>query len=206
MNSNKFFKPTPLFKEYLILDLVEKQNDITQRELSKEVNASLSMINLYLDRYEEEGYITKKYITSKNVRYIISNKGIERKKVLNIGFLSSAQVIYKEARENVMKFLKEIHNKGLFNIILYGAGEVAEIFLQTINDNNKIPINVVRVIDDDKDKINTKMINVKISSINDILTIKHDAVLITSHPHRKAINKKLIDINYPKDKILHFFK
>ena len=33
--------------------------------------------------------------------------------------------------------------------MLYGAGEVAEIFLQVINSDQSIPINVLAVIDDD---------------------------------------------------------
>ena len=46
MKSAQYFKPTPLYKEYMILDLVEKTPNITQRELSKNIGASVSMINL----------------------------------------------------------------------------------------------------------------------------------------------------------------
>ena len=36
MHDNHFFKPTPLYKEFMILDLIEKDANITQRKLSHE--------------------------------------------------------------------------------------------------------------------------------------------------------------------------
>ena len=67
MKKELYFKPTPLYKEYMILDLVEKNTNITQRELSKNIGASVSMINAYLDEYEEKGFIIRKYISDKKL-------------------------------------------------------------------------------------------------------------------------------------------
>ena len=44
-----FFKPTMLYKEYMILDLIEKNKDITQREISQTVGIAVSMTNDYID-------------------------------------------------------------------------------------------------------------------------------------------------------------
>ncbi|MDY0338207.1 MAG: winged helix-turn-helix domain-containing protein [Acholeplasmataceae bacterium] len=51
MAKENFFKPTMLYKEYMILDLVEKNKDITQREISKTVGIAVSMVNDYIDDY-----------------------------------------------------------------------------------------------------------------------------------------------------------
>ena len=56
MNDNTFFKPTPLYKEFMILDLIEKNKDITQREISETVGVAVSMVNNYLDEYEKKKY------------------------------------------------------------------------------------------------------------------------------------------------------
>lgn len=45
MSNNTFFKPTPLYKEFMILDLIEKNKDITQREISLQIGAAVSMVN-----------------------------------------------------------------------------------------------------------------------------------------------------------------
>ena len=60
LNSNSFFKPTPLYNEFMILDLIEKDSNITQREISKAINIAVSMVNNYLNEYEEEGLIIRK--------------------------------------------------------------------------------------------------------------------------------------------------
>jgi transcriptional regulator with XRE-family HTH domain len=53
MNDNSFFKPTPLYKEFMILDLIEKNKDITQRQMSDHIGVAVSMINQYLDEYKK---------------------------------------------------------------------------------------------------------------------------------------------------------
>ena len=72
---NNFFKPTLLYKEFMILDLIEKDSNITQREISKAINIAVSMVNNYLNEYEEEGLIIRKKYSSKTVKYIITIKG-----------------------------------------------------------------------------------------------------------------------------------
>lgn len=203
--SNNYFNPTPLYKEYMVLDLIDKNSHITQRTMSKELKVAVSMINSYLVKYEEKGLIKRKYISSKNVRYKITRKGIDRKKVLNIGFLSSSQKIYQIAKENIKLFLNQIVARDFKNILLYGAGEVAEILLQTINEDKSIPLNVVGVIDDDFDKINKQLANYMIYSVADIITLDHDGILISSYTNKELIFKKLIHLNYNKNNILQFF-
>ena len=53
LNNNTFFKPTPLYKEFMILDLIEKNKDITQREIAKHLGIAVSLVNAYLDEYEK---------------------------------------------------------------------------------------------------------------------------------------------------------
>ena len=204
--NNTFFNPTPLYKEFVILDLIEKNKNITQRFMSEYLNVSVSMINLYLDKYEKNKFIKRTYINSKKVFYKITKKGIERKKVLNIRYLENAYSIYLGAKNNIDDFLKQIIDKGFEKIMLYGGGEVAEILLQTIYADNSIPLEVVAVIDDDLEKQNTKLLNTSVISNNNIKDFIHDGILISSYVNRKTIYKKLLKINYDEEKILHFFK
>ena len=67
MIENNFFQPTPLYKEYLVLDMIEKRPNITQRVISEALGVSVSMINYYLDEYEKKGYIKRKYHSTKSV-------------------------------------------------------------------------------------------------------------------------------------------
>lgn len=205
MNDFLYFKPTPLYKEFMILDLIEKDSNITQRVMSMELGVAVSMINIYLESYEENEYIKREYLSAKNVLYIITKKGIERKKVLNIGFLHSSQEIYQLAKGNIKSFLNKIISKGFKRILLYGAGEVAEILLNTINNDIAIPLNIVGIIDDDVAKQDNYLVNMMILSLSSIIDIEHDGILISSYTNNAIIYEKLIKQKYDKNKILQFF-
>lgn len=205
MNDNTFFKPTPLYKEFVILDLIEKKEKITQRYMSDYLKVSVSMVNSYLDNYEDRGYISREYINSKIVTYTITNRGIERKKILNFGFLKSSQSIYYLARENINTFLNHIVKSGYKNIVLYGAGEVAEILLRTIKIDKESPLKVIAVIDDDVNKHGNLLLDEKIVSQDILNKIDYDGVLISSYTNQKTIELKLKDKKIGDTQILKFF-
>jgi len=205
MNENLFFKPTIQYRKFLILDSIDKNKDITQRELSKEVGVAVSMINAYLNDYEKEGLIKKNYQSTKTVYYYLTKRGIEKKKVLNIGYLNSSLGVYNKAKKNIIDFLDQIIVKGYKNILLYGAGEVAEILLQTIALNHEFPLNVICVIDDDVEKQGKMIVSKKIESVDIINNIEHDGILISSYTNNKKIIDKLKAKNYDSKKIIQFF-
>jgi len=190
---NFYFKPTIFLKEYLILDLIEKNPHITQREISKSIGSSVSMVNFYIDEFENKGLINKNYLSTKTVEYIITNKGLERRKVLNMGYLNATQVLYNSAKLNIEQFLKQVEEKGFLNVLFYGAGEVCEIMLNTIKSSRNININVVAIIDDDVEKIGNKLVDTPIVSIDDLYKIKHEGILISSFTNNEIIYKKLIN-------------
>jgi len=205
MGDNSFFKPTLLYKEFMILDLIEKDANITQREISKTIGVAVSMVNSYLDEYEQKGYIKRKYLSTKTVEYFVTKKGLERMKVLNIGYLKSSHMIYSSAKNNIITFLNQIVEKGFKNILLYGAGEVAEILLQSIAIDKSVSINVLAVIDDDDKKYTKTIVNTRIIPLTNLIDIKHDGILISSYTNNNVILHNLIDINYDKNKIIQFF-
>lgn len=205
MRDNTYFKPTILCKEYLILNMVEKNPNTTQREISKSIGIAASMVNDYLEKYESKGYVERRHHSTKTVDYIITKSGIERKKILNIEYLNASQQLYNSAKENIDKFLRLIANKGFENILLYGAGEVAEILLSTIKTNHDLNIHALAVIDDDVNKQGQKLVSTLIISRDQIIKSTHEAILISSYTNRKKIRQNLENIHYPPEKILEFF-
>ncbi|MGI6360070.1 MAG: winged helix-turn-helix transcriptional regulator [Acholeplasmatales bacterium] len=196
-----FYKATPLYKELQILDLIEKNKNITQRQMSDVLGSSVAMTNNYLSEIEERGLLEREYISTKEVIYHITDKGKERRKHLSVIYLSQSQKMYDGAKEELLKFVEDIKKKGFKKILLYGAGEVAEIFLNAIKDE----IEVLAVIDDDHDKQGKKLVNKLIISRDEIVSYKYDGILISSYGHQKLINQKIKELNIPKEKIITFF-
>ena len=148
-----FFYPTTLYKEYKLLVSLSKNPKVTQRELSEEVDLSLASVNIYLERFIKDGLIEKIQDGSKNYKYVVTDLGIKKKENLSIGYLKSALKAFNEAKVNCNFFFNKIREKGFKNILFYGAGEVCEMLLLTLNDSKEKDINVLAVIDDDIRKI-----------------------------------------------------
>ena len=109
------------------------------------------------------------------------------------------------SKDNIISFLNQIIEKGFKKILLYGAGEVAEIMLQVMNDDKEIPLEVVAVIDDNKNRVGDKLVNLPIITLNELSKYNHDGIMISSYKHHETIHNNLVKINYPRNKIIHFF-
>ena len=205
MKDNAFFKPTLLYKEFMILDLIEKDAHITQRAMSEELGVAVSMINQYLDTYEDKGYIRRHYISTKTVEYFITKKGIERKKFLNISYLNASQKVYQSAKENIVIFLDSLMESGYKDIYLYGAGEVAEILLQVVSNEKTVSINILGVIDDDQKKQGSNLFGYPIIGFSQVNEKNYDGILISSYGHSETLLNKLLDNKLEKNKIIGFF-
>ncbi len=205
MHNNIFFKPTAFYKEYMILDMIEKNPNITQREMSRTIGIAVSMVNDYVDQYEKDKLIKRKKHSSKTVEYFITKKGTERRKLLNIWYLKSAQMVYQSAANNILEFLKGLIESGNKDILLYPAGEVTEIILKVINESPDFEINVVAIVDDDLNRRNTTLQNKKIITKEDIVNYPHDSILISSYKHHEKLLSNLIALQYPLKKITQFF-
>ncbi|MDY0277007.1 MAG: winged helix-turn-helix transcriptional regulator [Acholeplasma sp.] len=206
MSDNQFFKPTVLYKEYMILDMIEKNPNITQREMSQAIGIAVSMTNFYLDTYEKNKLIIRKKHSTKTVEYFVTKKGSERRKLLNIWYLKSSHNVYLSAKDNITSFLNQIIEKGFKKILLYGAGEVAEIMLQVMNENNQLPLKVIAIVDDNESRQHDMILNIPIINRDNIKNYDHDGILISSYKHHEIIRKNLMEINYPIKQIIEFFE
>ncbi|MFY9450580.1 MAG: winged helix-turn-helix transcriptional regulator [Bacillota bacterium] len=206
MINNLFFKPTQLYKEFILLDLISKNPNITQRTLANYLNVSVSNVNNHIDEYEKKGYLKREYLSSKTVEYLITKKGIERKNLLNLNFLKSSQLILDSAKANIIEFINKLKEKDYKKILFYGAGEVAEIMLHVIRKENPQLIEVAGIIDDDVNKQAGSIEGINIISLDKINEIEHDGILISSYAHREIMYKRLLDLGYSKDNILEFFE
>lgn len=205
MGEYQFFKYTPLFKEFMLLDFIEKDSNITQRALSNIIGSSVSMINTYIEENEKKGYLERVYKSNKNLEYKITKKGIERKRLLNIEYLKSSHSIYLSAKDNIIKFINQIIDKGYKNIFLYGAGEVAEILLSVLDDNKAIPIEILGVIDEDMNKQGKTIFDIPINNIDILDEVDFDGILISSYIHKEKIYNKLVLKGIIKERIFTFF-
>ena len=68
MKFNNYFKPTSLCREYIILDSIDKNKNITQRELSENAGTSVSLINSN-KKFIKNKIVKAVYFSTKTVQY-----------------------------------------------------------------------------------------------------------------------------------------
>lgn len=200
-----FFSPTKTLKEMLLLQHIEENPNTTQKGIARAVGGAPSTVNEYMEDLEERNLLIRDYKSAKVVHYNITPKGIKRKRYLSITYFHELLELYRLAEENIEKFLVGLEDKGYENILIYGAGEVAQTILGILKYRTDKSLKVVALIDDDKDRQNTEMLGYKIISREEIKDYKHDGIVITSYTFEDEIRKKLEEIDYPGDKIERFF-
>lgn len=200
-----FFSPTKTLKEMLLLQHIEENPNTTQKGIARAVGGAPSTVNEYMEDLEERNLLIRDYKSAKVVHYNITPKGIKRKRYLSITYFHELLELYRLAEENIEKFLVGLEDKGYENILIYGAGEVAQTILGILKYRTDKSLKVVALIDDDKDRQDTEMLGYKIISREKIKEYKHDGIVITSYTFEDEIRKKLEEIDYPGDKIERFF-
>ena len=201
----KFFNPTGILKELLLLQYIEKNEDCTQKELSKELDTTPSMINVYIGDLEEKGFLIRDYKSLKVVYYRITPEGIKRKNYLAISHMRELLDLYQVAKNSVEKFLARLESKDYKDILLYGAGEVAETIIGVIRDKELSNLNVIAIVDDDVEKQGKEMLGYKVIPKETINMYKHDAIVITSYRFEEDILAKIIEMGYEMSSIERFF-
>lgn len=201
----KFFSPTSDLKELLLLQHIDKKPDTTQKEIAKAIEAAPSMVNVYIDNLEEKNYLIREYQSAKIVYYKITPGGLKRKNYLAITYLHELLGLYRLAEKNIESFLFKLEDKGYRNILLYGAGEVAETILGVIKGRTDKPLRVLALIDDDIERQGKKLLGYKITSREEIKDYQHDGIVITSYTFEDDIKNRLEEIGYSMDKVTRFF-
>ncbi len=73
--------------EMLILEELEKDSNITQRDLSEKTGLSLGMVNILLKRFIRKGFVKLERLNSKSFRYILTPEGFKEKTKKTIEYM-----------------------------------------------------------------------------------------------------------------------
>jgi len=177
---------------------MDKNNNTTQYELSKKSNIVSSMVNNYMKRFVENGYVEKTG-NNRNTTYNLTSKGKEYKNYLLVSYLSELMDIIKSSEEYLQQTIINIVGKEDCRIMLFGAGETGKICAKILK--NMSSISIVGYIDDDTSKTHKQIEGFQIFTIEDASKIRFDKVLITTFQNIRDIKDRL-SMHIDKSKIL----
>ena len=201
----RFFNPTSDLKILLLLEQIQNSNKITQDKLAHYIHSAPSMINAYIRQLEREGFLVKNKKSKRNVEYLITKKGIDRKNYLLVTYMNELIELYNLTKINIELFVKKLLKRNYKNCIFYGAGETAKVIIKVMKDIPKFDFKLMCLVDDDINKQGEKFEGYDVFNNNKLKKCNIDAVVITSCIFEKEIRNKLKSINYSDKKIISFF-
>jgi len=157
--------------------LEEIDNDLTptQRDLSKKLNISLGLVNLFIKRLGKKGYFKIKAIPKNRVRYILTPKGAAEKSRLTYKYIQFSFDFYKKARRELQKLFNDLMDQGVERIVFWGVSDMAEIAYISLQETD---ISLVAVVDDEK--IGDNFLGFEITNSKMLHSIVFDRIFVTS--------------------------
>ncbi len=133
-------------KAFQVLDSLDNQEILSQRQLANQSGVSLSQANYLLKRFVKAGLV-KIENYRKNPRkigysYHLTPKGIKAKSRVAASFVVAKLKEYNSLQERVAKKLEIIEKKGHFHIIFVGP-KIAKDFVVSIIKENSLKLVLV---------------------------------------------------------------
>jgi len=170
-----------------ILEEIEKDYAPSQRELAKELNISLGLVNSFIKRLVKKGYFKITAIPRNRVKYILTPKGATEKTRLTYNYIQHSYKFYRDARLKLGRHFNDLEAQGVHSIVFYGANDIAEIAYISLQDTS---IDIVAVVDDDK--IGEKFMGTVVKDSSMLDSLSFDKILITSATNSNATLEKIL--------------
>jgi ribosomal protein S25 len=190
-DNRNIFKPSEEMRDLRLLEELEKNPIVSQRELSHRFGIALGVTNACLRRMARKGWIRIRDLNPRRIGYYLTPKGMLEKTRLTIHLISFRVQHYSELKKVIANRLLEMQRDGMQRIVFYGVSdemEVAYITLQGVN------LKLVGIVEDDEKMIPRIIFGYEIEPVSRIQELKPDGILITSLTENKRKREKLESI------------
>jgi DNA-binding MarR family transcriptional regulator len=177
MGSLDLFRPPQEMRELSLLQELEKNPIISQRELSNKFGIALGVTNACLKRMVRRGWIRINEIDRRKVGYYVTQKGLSEKTKLRIHFLSYTFKHYTELKCVFEYKFSEMERQGIRRVAFYGVSDEMEVAYITIQRTN---IALVGIVEDEENWRPVKIFGYELKKLDEITEMAPDAVFITS--------------------------
>ncbi len=132
--------------QYSFLEKLEEGKEITQSDLSRNLEVSIGFMNALIKRFVKKGFVKASQVPYKRFVYYLTPNGFKEKSKLVAEYLDSSLQLFRTIRSE-FNFL--FRNEQNFHYVLYGLSEITEICIISALENNK---EILSIIDDQSEK------------------------------------------------------
>jgi len=175
--SPKIFKPFDETRDLRLLEELEKNPVISQRELSHKFGIALGVTNACLRRMARKGWIRIRDLNRRRIGYYLTPKGLVEKARLTLHLISFRVQHYSELKRIVGKRFLEMQHDGIKRIVFYGVSDEMEVAFVTLQGVN---LKLVGIVEDDEKVIPQFIFGYELEPVSRIKELKPECIFITS--------------------------
>jgi hypothetical protein len=177
MTNLELFKPPQEMRELNLLQELEKNPVISQRELSHKFGIALGLTNACLKRMARRGWIRIAGLNRRQIGYYLTARGFSEKAKLSLHLISWTVQHYASLKEIIGQRFLEMQQAGIETVVFYGMSDEMEIAYVTLQGVN---LKLVGIVEDEKRMKPKEIFGFELRNLGEIDSMKPDGILITS--------------------------
>ena len=194
-NNPDFFKPSEGLRDLRLLEELERNPIISQRELSHKFGIALGVTNACIKRMVRKGWVRIRGFDHRRIGYYLTPKGFVEKSRLTFHLVSGIVQHYSELKQVIGERLLEIQRDGMKRIVFYGVSDEMEVAYVTLQGVN---LKLVGIVEDDEKVVPEIIFGFEIEPVSRVRELKPDCILITSlteNGQKRERVKKIYGLN-----------
>jgi DNA-binding MarR family transcriptional regulator len=171
------FRPPHDIRELNLLQELEKNPVISQRELSNRFGIALGVTNACIKRMVLRGWVRISGLNQRRIEYYLTPKGFTEKAKLTVDLISWTVRHYANLKDLIGSKLLEMQGEGVERVVFYGVCDEMEIAYITLQGVN---LKLVGIVEDD-DKFKPQFIlGYELEPVSRIRELRPQGILITT--------------------------
>jgi DNA-binding MarR family transcriptional regulator len=180
-----------------ILEKVEDDNTASQRDLARDLNISLGLVNSFVKQLAKKGYFKVTHVSQNRIRYILTPKGLAEKSRLTYEHIQHSYKFYKAARKKLRNLYTELEKNGITRIVFYGVSELTEIaFISLLETNIKLAAVV------DEGRAGSKFLRCTVFHPDQLESLLFDMILITTIGSTGSTLNRITDLGISPENVV----
>jgi predicted transcriptional regulator len=181
---SKYLLPTKEYRCLSLLYAIHNEPKSSQKTIGEKTNLSSAMVNNYIKCFKSSGLITVSGKTNRTQSYHLTEEGERNLAQSVLSYSSEIVQLYAAVKCEIKGMLNGFYAEDVRTVVLFGAADTAEVVYAAIKETQLV---VIGIVDSDVSKQGKVFNGLIIQKPDQILTIKPDAVLITSFARQEEI-------------------
>lgn len=187
----KFIRSTDIMKNLLLLSELEKGLPTTQAILSEFAGVSVAMVNSYIKKLCDNGFLTM-HGNNKRKVYQITAEGIEYKRYLLVSFMAELIELSTQMSVQIKQMLLPLVKDGARRVYFYGAGETGQVCAKVAAE---IPqLDIIGFIDDNPEVHNKMIAGYPVIPLTTALQQPFDKIVVSVFRDSNTLRQKLLSV------------